>query len=105
MTLKVAYDDLSENFFMDLRALITRKYPLLETEGFHENLLKERKKAFQLKGGFSARKCPFLVLFDVEGAPIKAFYTEANECSLDNIEKVLDSYIPYKNKDNESTSN
>ena len=105
MTLKVAYDDHSENFFIDLKALITYKYPLIETEGFHENLLKERKKAFQLKGGFSARKSPFLVLFDVEGTPIKAFYTEANECSLDNIEKVLDSYIPYKNKDNESTSN
>ena len=105
MTLKVSYDDHAENFFIELRALITRKYPLIETEGFHENLLKERKKAFQLKGGFSARKCPFLVLFDVEGTPVKAFYSEANECSLDNIEKVLDSYIPYKNKDNESTSN
>ena len=50
MILKVAYDDRSETFFTDLKALITYKYPLIETEGFHENLLKERKKAFQLKG-------------------------------------------------------
>ena len=47
MTLKVAYDDHSEIFFTDLKALITSKYPLIETEGFHENLLKERKLVYQ----------------------------------------------------------
>jgi hypothetical protein len=105
MILKVSYNDDSEIFYKELIQLITNKYPLIEVEGYHENKLKERNKSFKLKGGYGARKSPFMILIDDDKIPVKAFYTEANECSLDNIEKVLDYYIPYKNKDNESTSN
>lgn len=104
-SIKIAYDDSSESFFNDLKELIEAKYSLIEIIGFHENILKERKKAFKLKGGFSARKNPFVVFFDPENVPVKAFYSEANECTVDNIKKVLDSFILYKNINNESTSN
>lgn len=98
MILKVAYDDSSEKFFKDLTILVENNYPLLKIEGFHENKLKERSKAFKLKGGFSARKNPFAVLFDDDNIPVKAFYTEANECVLLDIAKGLDSFIIYKTK-------
>lgn len=95
-SLKVVYDDDSEQFYSNLKQLIATKYELIEVIGFHENIMKERKKAFQLKGSYSARKNPFLLFMDSEGVPVKAFYSEANECTLDNVEKVLDSFIIYK---------
>ena len=104
-SIKVAYDDSSETFFHDLKELIKTTYALIEITGFHENMLKERKKAFKLKGGFSARKNPFVAFFDLDNVPVKAVYSEANECTIDNIKKVLDSFILYKNIDNESSSN
>lgn len=104
-SIKAAYDDFSETFFNNLKKLIESEYALIEVTGFHENILKERKKAFKLKGGFSARKNPFVVFFDCDNIPVKAFYSEANECTIDNIKKVLDSFIIYKNINNESSSN
>lgn len=96
--LKVVYDDNSEQFFNDLNQLIISKYELIELLGFHENIMKERQKAFKLKGSYSARKNPFLLFIDSEGVPVKAFYSEADECTLDNVEKVLDSFIIYKKR-------
>lgn len=104
-SIRVVYDDYSETFFNDLKELIEAKYALIEVTGFHENILKERKKAFKLKGGFSAKKNPFVAFFDWDNVPVKAFYSEANECTIDNIKKVLDSFILYKNINNESSSN
>ena len=96
LTLTAVYDDTSEKFFANLVELI----------GLHENILKERKKAFKVKGGYSARKSPFAVLYDMDKNPVKAFYTEANECTVDNIEKTLDSFIICINSnDNENSSN
>ena len=106
ITLTAVYDDTSEKFFANLVELIKDKYPLVELIGLHENILKERKKAFKVKGGYSARKSPFAILCDMDKNPVKAFYTEANECTLDNIEKTLDSFIIFIiSNDNENSSN
>ena len=91
ITLTAVYDDTSEKFFADLVELIKCKYPLVELIGLHES-----KKAFKVKGSYSARKNPFVVLTNYEKIPIKAFYSEAEECVLDNIEKYLDSFITHK---------
>lgn len=40
--------------------------------------MKERKKAFGLKGSFGAREDPFAIIFDKD-KPIKAFYSEAED--------------------------
>ena len=105
MILKVSYNDDSEIFYKELVQLITNKYPLIEVEGYHENKLKERNKSFKLKGGYGARKSPFMILID-DKIPVKAFYTEANECNLDELITVLDSIVIYKNiNSNESSSN
>ena len=59
-----------------------------------------------MKGGYSARQNPFAVLTSIEGTPLKAFYTEAYECTIDNIEKTLDSFIICINSnDNGNSSN
>lgn len=106
MNLKFAYNDNSEILFRQVRDSIAEKYPLIIVEGFHENFMKERKKAFGLKGSFSARLSPFAALYDSENNPVKAFYSEVNECTLDNIVSILDSIVSNKNNvKNESTSN
>lgn len=106
LSLTVAVDDNSQNFLHELTEVIKTEYPEVELNSFHEGLLKERKKAFALKGGYSARKTPFAVLFDIDRNPLKAFYTEATECTVENIKFHLDWFInQVKQKENESTSN
>jgi len=104
ITLITIYDENSENYFDSLKDLVKRKYPLVELIGFHENTLKGRKKAFQTKGSFGARQTPFAVILDLNKNPIKAFYSEANECTVDNIEKTLDSFIICINLNNNGNS-
>lgn len=98
MILKIAYDDNSEKLITELKNVL-EKFPLVNLETFHENILKERKKAFSLKSEWGTRLSPFAILIDNE-KPIKAFYSDVNECTIDNISKILKSFIPY-----ESTSN
>ena len=106
LSLTVAIDDNSQNFLHELTEVIKTEYPEVELNSFHEGLFKERKKAFTLKGGYSARKTPFAVLFDVDRNPLKAFYTEVAECTVENIKFHLDLFInQVKQKENESTSN
>ena len=97
-SLKIAYDDNSENLVKELEALIPSKYSLVKLECYHENIFKERKKAFKLKGGYSARQCPFAVLLDVDGKVVSVFYEESHDCTLDNIIKTLNNYISYGEK-------
>lgn len=93
--LKIAYNDNSEDLVKELEKLIPSKYPLVNLESFHENLFKERKKAFKLKGGYSARQCPFAALYDEEGKVISVFYSESEDCTLDKIENVLNNFVAY----------
>lgn len=93
--LKIAYNDNSEDLVKKLEDIIPSKYSLVKLESFHENLFKERKKAFKLKGGYSARQCPFAVLYNEEGEVISIFYSESNDCTLDKIEKVLNNFVAY----------
>ena len=45
MILKVAYDDNSENLITELKKVLI-KFPLVNLEAYHEQVFKERKKAF-----------------------------------------------------------
>ena len=91
MILKVVYDDNSQMLINKLKSILSN-YPLIELESYHEGLFKERKKAFGLKGSFSARLSPFAVLYNSENNPVKAFYSEVNECTLDNIIDNINKY-------------
>lgn len=92
MILKVAYDDNSQYLVDELKKVLS-KYPLVELQTYHEGLFKERKNAFKLKGGFSARHTPFAVLID--NYPVMAFYSEANTCTIEEIMKALNNPVVY----------
>ena len=94
MILKVAYDDNSENLIIKLKEFLV-DYPLINLEVYHENLFKERKKAFAIKNEWGTRKSPFAILIDNDHIPVVAFYSEEGNCTADKIIKALDSYIVY----------
>lgn len=99
MILKVAYDDNSENLIKGLKEFLI-DYPLIELEAYHEQVFKERKKAFALKGEWGTRQSPFAILIDNDNIPVVAFYNERCECTLDKIIEALKSYIVYGSKSN-----
>ena len=92
MILKVAYDDNSQHLVDELKKVL---YPLVELQTYHEGLFKERKNAFKLKRGFSARHTPFAVLIDNDAALVMAFYSEANTCTIEEIMKALNNPVVY----------
>lgn len=98
MILKVAYDDNSQHLVDELKKVLS-KYPLVELQTYHGGLFKERKNAFKLKGGFSARHTPFAVLINNDSEPVMAFYSEANTCTIDKILKTLNNYTVYGRKE------
>lgn len=94
MILKIAYDDDSTSLVTELKKIVP-DFPLLKLETYHEELFSERKKAFKLKGGYSARHTPFAILIDDNLEPVKAFYSESNECTFEEIIKALTNYVIY----------
>lgn len=92
-TLSIAYNNDSKDFFQATSELLKNDYPQVALSGYNESVFKSRNKAFKLKGGWSARKTPFALITDEEDNPIKAFYSEAEECTIDNIKFYLDTII------------
>lgn len=97
MQLKVAYDDNSEKLVSELRELL-RDHPLIELETYHEQLFKERKKAFALKSEWGTRKTPFALFIDNERVPVIAFYSEEGSCNITKIAETLKNWIVYDKK-------
>lgn len=99
MILKVAYDDNSENLITKLKEFLV-DYPLINLEAYHENLFKERKKAFAIKSEWGTRKSPFAILIDNDHTPVVAFYSEEGNCTADKIIEALNKWIVYEKKNN-----
>ena len=97
MQLKVAYDDNSEQLIVKLKEVLP-KYPLVELEAYHEQLFKERKKAFAIKNEWGTRLAPFAILIDNDNTPVIAFYSEKGNCTSEKISEALHNWIVYKKK-------
>ena len=57
---------------------------------FNTEFFKDRKKAFKLKGSCSAKLNPFCAIYKDDNTLIKAFYSEAKECTFNNIKTFID---------------
>lgn len=99
MLLKIAYNNYSEELISQLKDYV-KKFPSVQLETFHEQVFKERKKAFAIKNEWGTKQSPFAILIDDNKIPVTAFYSERNECTLDKIIEVLKNYIIYGNKSN-----
>ena len=97
MTLKVAYDDNCEKLITELKELLG-KAPMINLEAYHEQIFKERKKAFALKTEWGTRISPFAILVDDDHNPVIAFYSEKGECTSEKINNALHNWIVYGKK-------
>ena len=89
MTLKIAYNNKSEPLVTEI---LENKYPNLTVICYNEDNYKEKKEAFTIKGSWGARVAPFAILLDDNNKGIKAFYSESEECTFDNINNTLIMY-------------
>lgn len=49
----------------------------------------DRRKGFRVKNAFSALLEPFVGVFTDDNKPIKGFYSEAKECTINNIKEYI----------------
>lgn len=97
MQLKVAYDDNSEQLVAGLKESLV-DFPMIELEAYHEQLFKERKKAFAIKNEWGTRMTPFAILIDNNNVPVIAFYSEQGNCTKTKILEALHNWIVYGKK-------
>lgn len=97
MQLKVAYDDNSEQLVAGLKKSLV-DFPMIELETYHEQLFKERKKAFAIKNEWGTRISPFAILIDNNDVPVIAFYSEQGNCTETKIIEALKNWIVYGKK-------
>lgn len=69
----------------ELKNFILAEMPDVKIYAYDESYTDERQKAARVRGAFSATQAPFAVLKTDEEKYIKAFYSEVDECTLDNI--------------------
>ena len=99
MILNICYNDKCVNFLKEITNLCLEEFPDIKILQYDENHYKDKKKAYKIKGGYSARMTPFVLLTEDDKKYIKVFYSEDNSCTIDNIIKFI------KSINNESTSN
>ena len=88
MTLELAYNNDILDFKKQLEDLATIYSVTIRT--YNESHYLEKKKAYRLKGSYSARLVPFVISKDNNHEI--PFYSESNECTLDNISEILNRY-------------
>lgn len=85
MLLKIVYNSETDyQFFKNLASFLAERS--IDYEEYDVRYIKDKKKAFKVKGAFSARIDPFIGIYQ-DDKPIKGFYSEANECNYDNVIK------------------
>lgn len=104
LIVSVAYNEDSFKFFQALEEKLSDSSVSLVS--YCEDFNKEKKKAFMLKAGYGARKTPFAAITNEDKVPLKAFYSEVSECTVDNIIEYIDDFLA-KNKiiENGNSSN
>lgn len=85
MILEMSYDD------DKLVNEILENYPDLLLEAHNENTTKGKKESYMFKSHWAARQNPFAILFEDmdKNKVIHAFYSEAGECTFENINEYL----------------
>lgn len=88
ITIRCTYTD--ESFYRELVDLC-EKYGDISTLGFDANFYDSKKKGYlKCKSAFAAKMDPFVGVW-INNIPKRGFYSESDECTLDNIEKYLKS--------------
>lgn len=87
LILYICYNDSSR----ELPKLIQDLYPELEVVSYDETHYSEKRKAYKIKGGYSARMTPFMLLLGKDKSFKKAFYSEDGNCNIQNLTEWISS--------------
>lgn len=85
MLIKIVIGENSTVFSNKLLAILWRDFPDITIETFNEDSYKDKKKAIMTKVSCGARLTPFVAIYNESKDLVKAFYTEVEECTIDNI--------------------
>lgn len=80
--------DYHGNFIEELKELL-KDYPDIQSTFQDGKYSDTRKKAFQIKNKFGATIDPFIGI-KIDGEFKKGFYSEANQCNINDIKQYLD---------------
>ena len=97
MILNICFNDSCSQFPLKIENFCSENYPELKIEKYNENNYHERKKAFKIKGRYSARMSPFMLLTTDNKEYIKAFYSEDKGCTLEKLISFITENISNKN--------
>lgn len=92
MIMKLVYNNKSQKLYNDLVIILARNFPYISLNALNEDYFKDRKKSYKIKGSCSTKLTPFCAIY-IKNNIIKAFYSDTNECTLDNIINFLNEYI------------
>lgn len=93
MTIKLVYNSLLTNELNP--SSLTKElegFPI-SFEFYDENIFSDKRKARQIKSSFGARLVPFVAVYENKRG-IKGFYSEVNECNIDNIVNYVKDKTP-----------
>lgn len=86
LVLYVCYNDDCWNFLESVDKYCKDKE--IKVISYNESNYKERKKAYKIKGGYSARMTPFMLLMEDDKYK-KAFYSEDDGCTLNKLQRYV----------------
>lgn len=86
LVLYVCYNDDCLNFLESIDKYCKDKE--IKVISYNESNYKERKKAYKIKGGYSARMTPFMLLMEDDKYK-KAFYSEDDGCTLNKLQRYV----------------
>jgi len=92
MIVKLVYNKKSQKLYNDLSIILARNFSYISLEALNEDYFKDRKKSYKVKGSCSTKLTPFCAIY-IKKEVIKAFYSDTNECNLDNIVNFLNEYV------------
>lgn len=85
MLVKLVYSETKGSELLDYLQTVQD----IELVALNEDYYKDKKKAIQLKASCGTKLTPFVGVYNEDKDLIKAFYTEVNECIIENIAKYL----------------
>ena len=89
MILQICYNSKCMDIPAIIKQLCKDNYPNIKVETYDESHYKEKIKAYKIKGSYSARMTPFMLLSKDDKSYIKAFYSEDKGCTVDNFVKFI----------------
>lgn len=89
MVVKIVYNEDSQPLQNMITAYLWENFPKIQVETYDESHYKDKKKAIMIKASCGTKLAPFVVIYNDNKEPIKAFYSETKDCTYNNIIKYL----------------